>query len=274
LSPVALTPTIVRMRALDNGVPVWLLAPGFVLGAALIAVVGFKLARLSGVYSPGTGADTMVSAFSSRTTTLFGILLVFVIVSEFSHLNEAQSTAQHEATALAQIVRDAQAFPPPVAARIRASVAAYGNSVVHDEWKSLRNRGATDPTTVARLADLQQTIQAYQPKGANAITWYGKTADNLEATVQARRDRVQSAQHAIPDALLWLLFGGAIVFVLTMYGFSKCEERLLVVMIVLLAALTGAGLFMTVVLDYPFSGSIAVSSAPYHEGILSQLIRP
>ncbi len=56
----------------------------------------------------------------------------------------------------------------------------------------------------------------------------------------------------IPIALLSLLFAGAVVFVTSMFAFSPAKDSLLVWLIVLLTALTGAGLFSTVVLDYPF----------------------
>lgn len=42
----------------------------------------------------------------------------------------------------------------------------------------------------------------------------------------------------------------------------------------LLAGLTGAGLFATIVLDYPFTGALSISTHPFHEGALRTLIRP
>ncbi len=42
----------------------------------------------------------------------------------------------------------------------------------------------------------------------------------------------------------------------------------------MIAALTGAGPLVAVMLDYPFSGAIAVSHTAFHEGVLAPLIRP
>jgi hypothetical protein len=39
-----------------------------------------------------------------------------------------------------------------------------------------------------------------------------------------------------------------------------------------LAALTGAGLLITVILDYAFSGTVAISTAAFHRGALGLLI--
>jgi hypothetical protein len=170
------------MRALVNDLPVWGLSLLFVGGLMLVALAGFLLVHHLDFRSPSTGADTMVSAFSGKATALFGILLVFVIVAEFNHFNDAKGTAQRESSALAEIARDSGPFPAGVQRAIRSAVAAYGNEVVHDEWPQLGRTGKP-------------------------------TARALE-------------------------------------------------------------LLVTVLLDYPFSGSLAISPAPFREGVLAQLIRP
>jgi len=142
------------MRALVSTVPTWGLAIIFIGGTTLLALVGFLLLHRLGLRSPSTGADTMVSAFSGKATALFGILLVFTIMSEFNHVSDAEGTAQREATALAQMVRDSGAFPVDVQASIRAAVAAYANAVVHDEWRELGASGKASEVAAARLGDL------------------------------------------------------------------------------------------------------------------------
>lgn len=244
----------------------------FIGGAIAFGLLGFVLFGRLGLRSPNTGADTMVSAFSTRATTLFGVLLVFTIVSEFNHVDTASQTAEREATALAQIVRDSQAFPPAVNAEIRRAAGRYGTAVIHREWRTLGSTG--QPSTVASNAvdGLQQTIYSYQPKGSSANEFYHQAATALGNLISARRDRLQAAAPAIPSDLLLLLLGGSIVFIGTMLAFSHTNERLLVVLMVGISALTGAGLLVAVLFDYPFSGSAAISTAAYHQGALHALI--
>jgi hypothetical protein len=59
-----------------------------------------------------------------------------------------------------------------------------------------------------------------------------------------------------------------------MLVFSGARDSLLLTLILLLAAVVGAGLFATVVLEYPFSGSLAVSPDVFHEGALEGVVRP
>jgi hypothetical protein len=58
-----------------------------------------------------------------------------------------------------------------------------------------------------------------------------------------------------------------------MLAFSRSNDRLLIVLIVAVSALTGAGLLVVVHFDYPFSGSNAISTSAFHQGALATLIR-
>jgi hypothetical protein len=65
------------------------------------------------------------------------------------------------------------------------------------------------------------------------------------------------------------LLVGAAISVLTMYPFSAAVDRVQLLLIGLSAALISAGLVVALLLDYPFAGSIAVSSEPFGRGALA-----
>lgn len=261
------------MRTLVEAVPVWGLALLFVGGVMLISIAGFLVVKKLDFRSPSTGADTYVSAFGTRASTLFGILLVFVIVSEFSSFQNAQKTARTEATNLAEIIRNTQSFPEAPRQRIRSAVVAYGDEVVHREWKLMRE-GKDSDLASQRLDGIQQAMASFDPSAQSDKGFYSAAVGNFDALVNARRDRLDASKEHIPTPLLVLLFMGAIVFLLTMFAFSAARDSLLLSLIVLLAAVVGAGLFATVVLNYPFTGSLAVSPDPFFEGALKGLVRP
>ena len=223
--------------------------------------------------SPSTGADTYVSAFGTRASTLFGILLVFVIVAEFGTFQDAGQTVRTEATSLAEVIRSTQSFPPAPRARIREAVGAYGEEVVHGEWP-LMEEGEGSVAASDRLDGIQRALASFDPSTESQKAFYGTAVSNFDDVVRGRRDRLQAAKDHLPRPLVALLFAGALVFVLTMLVFSGARDSLLLTLILLLAAVVGAGLFATVVLEYPFSGTLAVSPDVFHEGALEGVVRP
>jgi hypothetical protein len=262
------------VRWLVDSVPTALLALLFVAGAVALALGATQLTRRLGLRSPSTGMDTMVSSIGAKTTALFGILLVFVIVSEFNHFNAAEGTAQREATALSGLVRSSWAFSPEAQKVIAADVDAYVSEVTDVDWPRLGRDGTSGPRTLTLLGRLTRDVQSYEPRSPSAAAFYTNAVTQLEAASDARRERVQSATRAIPDVLVWLLVAGAIAFVVSTAMFSAGAERVWLTATVSVAALAGAGLFVVVLLDYPFSGSLAISSDPFREGLLAHLRHP
>jgi Protein of unknown function (DUF4239) len=261
------------VRTIVSDVPVWGLVLLFVGGAMLVAAGGFVLTRRYDFRSPSTGADTYVSAFGTRASTLFGILLVFVIVSEYGSFQGATKTVRDEATGLAEIIRNTQKFPTDARDRIRKAVVTYADEVTGHEWPLMEDGQESDLAS-SRLDDIQRAIASFDPSNESDKAFFAGAVSNFDVVVNARRDRIAAAKEHIPGPLLALLFAGALVFVATMFVFSAARDSLLLALILLLAALVGAGLFATVVLDYPFSGSLAISPDAFHEGALKGLLRP
>src|SRR6266536_3510847 len=145
------------MRTLVSSVPVWGLVILFVGGMMALSAVGFLLVQKLDFRSPSTGADTYVSAFGTRASTLFGILLVFVIVSEYGSFQGSQRTVRAEATNLAEIIRNTQSFPAAPRDRIRGAVVAYTDEVVHREWTLMEDGGQSDVAS-GKLADIPRPL--------------------------------------------------------------------------------------------------------------------
>jgi hypothetical protein len=76
---------------------------------------------------------------------------------------------------------------------------------------------------------------------------------------------------AVPGPLWILIVIAASVSVFSMYVFARSADRLQVLLIGLYSVLIGAPLFVAILLDFPFAGSIAVTPTPYNEGVLSHL---
>ena len=66
-----------------------------------------------------------------------------------------------------------------------------------------------------------------------------------------------------------LLIGGALLLLAVTFLFATRNPRLHLVLTIAVAVLLGFNLLLALVLDYPFSGTIAVSNHPFTEGALA-----
>ena len=252
--------------------PTWGLALLVVGGFTLTALLGFLLVLRLRFHAPDPSSDTMLSSFAVSAATLLGVLLVFVIVALYQGYAEAKDSVRASATALAQLVRDGRAFPAPVEGAIQCRISAYRSAVIDDEWP-LMAEGRSSPQALALLEHLYGAVVNYQPHTASEKTFYDDAVTHLNDLVSARRDRLDHVGGAVPSPVWILIVLAAFVSVLSMYVFARSADRLQVLLIGLYSVLIGTSLFVAILLDFPFAGSIAVTPTPYNEGVLSHLCR-
>ena len=87
-----------------------------------------------------------------------------------------------------------------------------------------------------------------------------------------RENRVNSADSSLPDSFVALLVFTGLLSVCTTF-FFRCDVRALEYTLVgAVACVVGIGLMTTLLLEYPFSGSVSVSSAVYSQGYLGHIV--
>ena len=257
------------MQWLDS-LPTWALALLVVGGFTFVALLGFVVVRRFRFHAPDPSSDAMLSTFAVSAATLLGVLLVFVIVALYQGYAEAKDSVRAEATALAQLVRDGRAFPVPVESTIECRISSYRTTLIDDEWPAMA-RGTSSPLALARLEHLYAAVVNYHPQTPNERIFYRDAVSHLDDLISARRDRLDHVGGAVPGPLWILIVVAAFVSVLSMYAFARSADRLQVLLIGLYSVLIGASLFVAILLDFPFAGSIAVTPTPYNEGVLSHL---
>jgi hypothetical protein len=161
---------------------------------------------------------------------------------------------------LAQVLRTSAGLPRPLAERVRVEVLSYAGEVRRHEWR-LMQRGGSSVQAWHDVDRIYGTLQASREASSNPF--YGQTLARLNDLVVSRRVRLDDANLALPVVFQILLVLGAVLAISTTFYFKPFGERIQVGMIGAASALVGTALLVTLVLDYPYSGSVAVSSAPF-----------
>ncbi|MEV5606851.1 hypothetical protein [Streptomyces sp. NPDC052225] len=217
--------------------------------------------------------NEMIGVVLGMYAAIYGIILAFVVVAEWESLNAAQTNVATEATQTAEVLRDADAFPPGQRAKVRDAMGDYVRAVVDEQWPLMRS-GTPDPSlTNPQVTALYGVFQDYEPRTEAEKTYYSQSVATLADIASARRARLSDAQQQLPLLLAVLVYGGALVMLpLTcLYGIRSARAHLMFVAAV--AALIGVSVLLCLTLDRPYSGDLAVSPAPFKEGVLAQYWR-
>ena len=247
-------------RWLLNTLPTPVLVLIVVGGAVVIAVGGFLLMRRF-VPSLRANADSrsLSSAFG-MASGLFSFVLAFTIGQLYTNFTRANADAKQEATVLAQVLRTSHGLPG-VNVTLRGEILAYAAEVRDVEWKAMQH-GRSDVTAWHAVDAMYNTLEQHRTELASNPL-YSQTLSRVNDLVNARRTRLDDANIALPTVFQVMLVLGAILALSTTFYFKPFGERIQVAMIGLAAVLVGTAMLVALMLDFPYSGSIAVSSQPF-----------
>jgi hypothetical protein len=247
-------------RWLLNTLPTWALALIIVGGAVVIAVGGF-LAMRRFVPSLAANADSrsLSSAFG-MASGLFSFVLAFTIGQLYANYTRANADAKQEATVLAQVLRTSRGLPG-VNLKMRAQILDYASEVRTVEWEAMEH-GKSDVQAWHDVDAMYNMLEQHRVELASNPL-YSQTLTRVNDLVNARRTRLDDANIALPDVFQVMLVLGAILALSTTFYFKPFGEHIQIAMIGLAATLVGTAMLVALMLDFPYSGSIAVSSQPF-----------
>jgi Protein of unknown function (DUF4239) len=253
-------------RWLLNTFPTWELVIMHVGGAILIGVGGFFLARKFVPTLSGHAADRSLSSAFGLATGLFSFVLAFTIGQLYANFTRAGANAKTEATAIGQVLRSSQGLQPGLRLKIQAEALDYASEVRTHEWKLMQHGGAS----VRAWQEIDSMYDSLEDARTtdSSNPFYGQTLARVNDLVVARRARLDDANIALPSFFQVLLLVGAVIALSTTFYFKPFGEGIQVFMIGAASAMVGLAMLVALMLDYPYSGSIAVSSAPFREATL------
>ena len=258
------------LRWILNTVPTGLL----VLAVVTVTCGGVVLAVwLIRRWVPATREEfnsEIVAAMLGVLAALFGLLLAFVVVIEFQNHDDARANVETEADGLAAIVRDTQALAAADSDRVSAAVGDYVRAVVEDEWPRLHDGDGESPRAAAALDDLYAAMQSVEPESESARTFYEDSVRQLNASLEARRNRLADARGGLPGEVGALILVGSIAILsyATLVGSRSFWFH--AIGAGLIAVLVSFSLVVLLGLSYPFSGGLEITPTPFEEGVLAE----
>ena len=254
-----------------NTFPEWALVVLFVGVALLLAFGGLYLVRRHAPSWRDESSSQVVLGVTAIVMTLFALLLALVVVDLHTSYRDASNGVGDEANSLNRIEQDADAFPAARKAAVERAVANYIVEVRKNEFPALRE-GREDQKAEKRLLQISTALRRYSPRTQAQIAFYDSALSRIDDLVSERQSRIGAAESSVPPTLIALVLVLGVLSIGTSLFVKTHHSSLDLILVGSLAAVVGLALATVLVLEYPFSGSIAVSSDPLVRGPLGHLV--
>jgi len=140
---------------------------------------------------------------------------------------------------------------------VRASLIAYSQSVINDEWPHM-NQGALTDTENQTLTNVWNAYYSVNAANHKQEQWYSVSINKLNLMMNARLARLLGSRESLGDEMWTMLILGAVAVVAFMcfFGLDSLTTHLL--MAGVLAGSAGFLLFLIYSLDTAFSGNVSI----------------
>jgi hypothetical protein len=238
--------------------PLWLLGVLLVGGMTLAALLGPPLVRRH-VSLERLSAHNEVAGFKFATLgVVYAVQLAFAVIIVWEKYHEAENTVAQEAGAIASMYRLSGGLEPKAQEELRAELARYLHAAVADDWPAMA-RGGSSRDVTRILTDVYGTALAYEPNGSRGAPLLSEILGQLDKLTQARRQRLGLASGTVPGVVWLVLFTGAALTIGFTFFFGTENLRAQALMSAMLGLVISMSLFVVVLIDHPFAGSVRVT---------------
>jgi hypothetical protein len=244
-------------------------------GALLAVVLGMVLACVGLVaaqaVTPHTDiahadANVAVAGYVATIATVYAVLLAFVVFVVWGQLNEARRVLEAEANELENMLRLGEAVDEPHRSATRATILAYADAIVREEWSA--NQAARDrrpkevEPSLGSLDALWERVAAIEPKTYAQEAVYGQMLARFDELTEMRSKRLLMDDQRL-HPIMWVLLIGGSVFTVGSMAFFRLESAWLhAALSALVGGVLAFILYLISDLDDPFHGIWQVEVDP------------
>lgn len=238
--------------------PPWLSGLLIVGVTTLLATFGPILVRRL-VGSERLAANNEVAGYKFSTLgVLYAVMLAFAVIVVWEKFRDAKSVVVHEAGVVTVIHRLSSGLDSDRQAEVRAKLAQYVRVVIDDDWPAMTH-GRPGRESGRALTSLYTAVLAYDPDSPRGAVLLSEMLDQLDLLTQSRRLRFGLAAGIVPGVVWLVLVTGAVVTITFTFFFGMRNLAAQALMTGMLSLVMFMGLFVVVLIEHPFTGSVRVT---------------
>jgi hypothetical protein len=242
--------------------PIWLVGGVILLISMAVACAGlvifdrFVSIELRRNHNDVTGFTIAIVG------VVYAVLLAFIAVATWQAFSDASAIVGSEANYLGNIYRDTAGLPNDMAVEVRGHLKQYAKLVIDEEWPA-QQAGHIVTSGWAPLDDFHIDIARFQPKTGGETVIQAEILHALNELYSARESRLTAASGHVAEIVWWIIIVGGAITIGYTYLFGMQNFCMHLLMTAGVTASMTLVVILIVELDYPFRGSVSVSSEPF-----------
>jgi hypothetical protein len=241
-----------------------LLDIAILFGVLLAAGVSVHLVQAYWPHMRRKAHNDVAGFIYAAVGALYAVLLAFMVIAGWEHLNAARDTTYSEANALDNIYWISGSLPSLEGGAIDDLTLKYARTVIDEEWPMMA-RHQISPTAVDLVNQIRYAVFTFTPASAQQQVLYEQAVVSVNDFTVARQDRLNAISDVMPPPLWMALIIGAVITV----GFSLLfglENKIAHIgMVVALAALITIALLLIKNMDNPFAGVVRIRPVAFED---------
>ncbi len=210
--------------------------------------------------------NILVTGMFAAVSLIYTVLLAFLIIATWENYTAATQAVANETAAVITVARDAEVLPEPQRARMLNSLHNYIEYVLTKEWDMMRT-GASEHQIASQSAinatnNLWITYKEIPPSAMSNAT-STEMLSSMDKLSNQRVTRLMSSQSTLPDIFWFVLIADAVMTIGFSFILRVKDIRLHLGMVLLLTCTLMLSLWLIIIINDPFAGSVQVSSDPF-----------
>lgn len=197
----------------------------------------------------------------------YAVLLAFVVVSVWNEFERIQRSVEAEAERFYNLYRTSYNFPESAGKPIRDALIAYAVKVRDQDWPEMKQGRRGSASAADAYTRLSFMVGQTKPENLGLLPSVTHAIDLLQQTADFRLERLSDVGGHVTPVIWWVLVLGGIITLAYPAFFATKSVGAQVLMTGGLAAIIGGTFFLTIVLNYPFSGPDGVIAQPIDDVI-------
>ncbi|MCX6351348.1 MAG: DUF4239 domain-containing protein [Bacteroidetes bacterium] len=203
--------------------------------------------------------------FFTTIASFYALLLGFVIFGVWGQLNDAQNNMSMEGSSALGLYRDIKFYPDTLESKqMMNEYLDFVSNVINEEIPNMAKMKASKKTPES-FNNVFYKMEHLNPKNTFQIQLVSEMFNHLNQLAMYRGLRTASIDSEIPPPMWLPIMLGALITIICAVLVDIENKKIHIALTSLLSVYIAMFLFIIVMLDHPFTGSLSINPKSYKE---------